>query len=1155
MSIEAKVNLRELLSKINEVSRDFEIRCNRGEPGCNETEFMVRVEDIFNKVWQDLGVPKPVHEYKVYVTEGFVARYYGRIDAWYGLAFFEYKLPYPGLKDNKIREDAIDKCRSKYVPGLLNDMRVREIIEDIRGKGYKPLITGIIFDGLRVIFITYDVDLKRFDVDPPFGYYEINESILRKIILRVAASYRKGLVASELSSRFGYGSSIAKKFVKTLYHKLVNPRSERTRSLFDEWYKLVSQAYPINAPEIAEIASEYGFGKDEEVDGAKLFYAIQTYYALILKLIAAEIAGLYHDSAARSFLEVMRRTEDPERLCELLSNLEEGGMYSAYGIRNYLEGEFFSWYLDEWDRDIYSCVKEVIDALSEYSFESILEDVRRARDLFKLLYEELIPRKEVRQKLGIYATPDWLAELVLNELDLTVDKFKDMKEKDPIDIRVLDPGAGTATFLVLYIQRLGRYLREYYGPKLNVEIAREALRKITRNAVGFDIDVLAVLTARTNYLITLAAIGLLDKKGDESIEIPIYIANSVVTAEEMRDKIITKKGEVIEAFRIETTKEKFLIPSSLVRDGRILNILSDLRPYIKERIPFKSIANELNQRYNLSEIELSSIEEMYKKLLNLEVAGIDRLWIPIIKSYIVPVAYKGRFDYIIGNPPWLSYRYIADPGYQAIIKSLIKDVYGLVVDENLMTHMEMATLFFVRCMDLYLRDGGLIGFVMPRSIFSSDQHHMFRMGISNIEYRITKIIDCENVKPLFYVPTCAIIAEKEGKTTWPVDAVVVEGELPEDRHKVISLDEAKSYLKIDRNRKLYLVEVGSRSYLGYERPKLPHKKSYYYTLFYQGATIVPQAAWLIDVIDSSHPNVVTAKTSRRIEARGKVREEIGPIPIEREFIYGVLTSAEVFPFCYLQPNPAVLPIKPSGEVYVIIRRDDARRLGKIHLAEWLEEAEKLWSRVRGEKKVDLYEWLNYQNKLAKQNPSAKYKVVYLRSGTHLCACIVENKPMEINNVKLNGIIIDATLYWFETNDYNEACYLAAIFNSKFIDEEVKPLQSKGEFGPRDFHKKPLEFPIPRYNPSDPIHRRLAELGRSATEKANKILPELLNALGYDRRLKERGCLMPQEVARLREEIRNHLKDIINEIDGLVMRLLTSASSSTKGSLLEFINKH
>jgi Mg2+ and Co2+ transporter CorA len=110
------------------------------------------------------------------------------------------------------------------------------------------------------------------------------------------------------------------------------------------------------------------------------------------------------------------------------------------------------------------------------------------------------------------------------------------------------------------------------------------------------------------------------------------------------------------------------------------------------------------------------------------------------------------------------------------------------------------------------------------------------------------------------------------------------------------------------------------------------------------------------------------------------------------------------------------------------------------------------------------------------------------------------------------------------------------------------MQSKGEFGERDIRKKPLEFPIPRYNPSNEVHRRLAELGKKASEIAQRILPQLLSMRGYDERLKERGALMPQEVATLRRDIRERLKDIIKQIDDLVIELLkTEPTAKSVGS--------
>jgi hypothetical protein len=108
------------------------------------------------------------------------------------------------------------------------------------------------------------------------------------------------------------------------------------------------------------------------------------------------------------------------------------------------------------------------------------------------------------------------------------------------------------------------------------------------------------------------------------------------------------------------------------------------------------------------------------------------------------------------------------------------------------------------------------------------------------------------------------------------------------------------------------------------------------------------------------------------------------------------------------------------------------------------------------------------------------------------------------------------------------------FRNEFL---IKPIQSKGEFGERDIHKKPLEYPVPEYNPEDPTHKALSELGRRATEAARQILPQILRGHGYDERLEERGVLLPQEVATVRRELREKLKDLIDQIDALVLELL------------------
>jgi hypothetical protein len=382
---------------------------------------------------------------------------------------------------------------------------------------------------------------------------------------------------------------------------------------------------------------------------------------------------------------------------------------------------------------------------------------------------------------------------------------------------------------------------------------------------------------------------------------------------------------------------------------------------------------------------------------------------------------------------------------------------------------------------------------------------------------------------------------------YPVKALIISGKLPEDKHKILPLTEAKKFLKIEV-RNIYLNSIGTRTWLDYKQVSIQASRSYYYNHFKQGATIVPQACWFVGVVDVQQDFVVV-QTSRRVEVRGEVERKMPVLPVEKRFIYGVFTSAEVLPFCHLPPNIAVLPIAPEGSRYRIIRREEALRAGYTKLAKWLEEAEKIWSEVRDKKeeRMTIYDWLDYQHKLSVQNPRAKYRVVYLRSGTNLAATVINVEDLLKENQLINGVVIESTLYRYDTDNAEEAYYLVAVLNSSILDELIKPMQSKGEFGERDIHKKPLEFPMPRYNSSNEVHKGLAELGRKASEIAQRIQPQLLDARGYNGRLKERGVLMPQEVATLRRDIRGRLEGIIKQIDDLVVELLKMGSTARSRS--------
>lgn len=208
-----------------------------------------------------------------------------------------------------------------------------------------------------------------------------------------------------------------------------------------------------------------------------------------MKLLTSEIVTLFADSLLGSYLKRIEEAyyRDSHEMLGELKDLEEGGIFATVGIKNFLEADYFDWYLDEWNEKITESIYELTRKLLEYEPATVELNPERVKDLFKRLYQNLVPRS-IRHKLGEYFTPDWLAELLLDETGY---------DGNP-DKRVLDPACGSGTFLVLTIKRIKEYADEHFLDR------RELLNKIINNVRGIDLNPLAVLASKANYIIALS---------------------------------------------------------------------------------------------------------------------------------------------------------------------------------------------------------------------------------------------------------------------------------------------------------------------------------------------------------------------------------------------------------------------------------------------------------------------------------------------------------------------------------------------------------------------------------------------------------------------------------------------------------------------------
>ncbi len=329
----------------------------------------------------------------------------------------------------------------------------------------------------------------------------------------------------DLREYFGTAASGSQDFIRAFYKALAGATSPRTQELFEEWRQVFSHVcayapgkmegltkyYKIEDNPTEKVKNARKEQSGESVDVEKLMFTVHTFYSVLVKLITAEILltgtkKMQHGS----YLESLEKacTKDPRELEKDMADLEEDAPFKEAGILNFGEVDYFKWYLGEWNLEIATALSTIIQALRQYSFARIPVNPENGRDLFKQLYQDIVP-PTVRHDLGEFFTPDWLAELVLDEIGYDGDGTKS----------ILDPACGSGTFIVQTIKRFQKYADDHH-------IAENSrLTTILKNIQGLDLNPLAVLASKANYLIQIA--NLLKAFPVEGFEIPVFLTDVI----------------------------------------------------------------------------------------------------------------------------------------------------------------------------------------------------------------------------------------------------------------------------------------------------------------------------------------------------------------------------------------------------------------------------------------------------------------------------------------------------------------------------------------------------------------------------------------------------------------------------------------------------
>jgi hypothetical protein len=800
-------------------------------------------------------------------------------------------------------------------------------------------------------------------------------------------------------------------------------------------------------------------------------------------------------------------------LREVANSVFSGRYFQSKRLANLVDDDFFHWIRNSAAEKILAPAWErILSHLTEYDLFQVREDV------LKGVYQQLIDPQD-RHDLGEYYTPDWLCERIVKEL-LPKHGFK----------AVLDPSCGSGSFLRAAITHFSQR---------NTDVKdSDKLRLILGSVQGIDIHPVAVTISRATYVL---ALGKLVNSARKPIQIPVFLADSLFLPREVEESLIEKLSGVEITFGGRKNQKYMVVPDMLIQSPELFDdAIAACTGIAEEHAKAAKDSRKTMEKHLLRVVpDLSKLLE-YEKILDALwtfTEGLaelirekkDSIWSFIIRNSYRPAMLRGRFDFIIGNPPWLSYRFISDPEYQQEVKRRAVEIYKIAPkSQKLMTQMELATVFLAHSMATFANSDGRLAFVMPRAVLNADQHQNLiqREYASAAKMKLTGYWDLWDVEPLFNVPACVLFAQRDLRIGSPKDRLPVlewRGRLP---GRDVRWDIASKHLTNEEKvgRVIYL---GTRAALSTAPGATSKSKpSKYMKAFRQGATIVPRSFYFVHVSDLESkvdPEAVywaETEPEQAAQAKKPYKDVKMSGLVEGRFIFTTAVSRHLVPYSLLTPVTVALPIESINGSLKVVNANLLRKEGYREFGKWMKTAEDLWHQKRGEKadKQSVYERLDYQGELTTQSLSHHHLVLYNHSGTNVAAAYFNRHN------QVAPFIVDVKLYYAAFATRQEADYVVAVFNSETVNVAIKPFQSTGLMGERDIHKKLLELPIPLFDHNNPKHLRLSELGANAREVAVKAI-------------KSGEFPVEASIARQRAFIRTLLESELEEIDRLVNALL------------------
>ena len=425
--------------------------------------------------------------------------------------------------------------------------------------------------------------------------------------------------------------------------------------------------------------------------------------------------------------------------------------------------------------------------------------------------------------------------------------------------------------------------------------------------------------------------------------------------------------------------------------------------------------------------------------------------------------FSKKFDLVIGNPPWYTYRDIDSVEYQEKIKKLAEEL-GIKPQPKNLLNLEISTLFFIRAKNTLLKERGKIFFVITKGVISGSHASRFRNfeGLSNIRiWTFDKQI--ENIFKIDFI--CLYGQKSRKKVQYSKNDVrsyyFILKNVTEniEYFKNIELKLARKELLIPysvekKAGKLFTKKLVSKYSI---ENLLPIKESYYKSLFHKGADLNPRNLIFVS-FKNWKDSLVQINPDNRIFKRAKSpwnKKEFANEIIEKKYVFKVVKSTELVKFYIYNYYNVFLPLSKIDLSFDYCNLDE-------YTKHFYDKINNIYKKYKKEttKHKSLMENLNRWSKLVNQRQLSKIKVVYNNSGSILQSAVIQG-----------NFLITGDLSFYDTENLEEAFYLSAILNSNLLTKQVQIMKSS-----RHIFKLPLDIYIKKFDINNNNHMELVELG-------------------------------------------------------------------------------